>query len=146
MSEPLLLFLLKGTSLQNKCSPILNRRAFCLFYFLCLSHHILNKYPIPRGSVAHENVSDGADELSVLNDWATRQECCQWGTTFLLTFVFGNRRQGNSDPRHSLLRRLTQTKSRLQFHHRWRRGRQTNNPSWLRFRREPRFRAKCNLR
>ena len=147
MSEPLHLFLLKNIFLQNKCSPILNRRAFLLFNFLRFDEHIFYKNPVTTCRIVNEYMSNCTNKFAVLDYRRTRHKENRRGTTKnMLTFVFGNRRQGNSGPKHSLLRCLPQTKSHLQFHHRWRRGPQTKNLSWRRFRRELRFRAKRNLR
>ena len=41
----------------------------------CRIQHILDENAVPFGRVGYEYVSDGTDELAVLNDGATRQEC-----------------------------------------------------------------------
>ena len=46
--------------------------------------HILNENAVARGGVADEDVGDGADELSVLDDGAAAHECGQERTTVLL--------------------------------------------------------------
>ena len=55
-----------------------------IFVLRCLRHgdirgieHIFNENSVARRRIVDENVSDGTDELAVLNDWAARQECGQ---------------------------------------------------------------------
>ena len=46
------------------------------------------KYPYPVVGVVDEDVRHRAGEPTVLNDWATAQECGQEGTTnFVISFI-----------------------------------------------------------
>ena len=57
---------------------------FLRYQIAHLIEHIFDEDAISRGGVADEDVGDGADELSVLDDGAAAHECGQERTTVLL--------------------------------------------------------------
>ena len=46
-----------------------------------IGEHVFNKDAISRCRIIDEDVGDGADELSILNDGGAGRECGQVGTT-----------------------------------------------------------------
>lgn len=52
-----------------------------IFSFFGSREHIFDENAVAAGGVADEDVGDGADDLSVLNDRGAAHECGQAGTT-----------------------------------------------------------------
>ena len=47
----------------------------------CRGEHVFDKDSVAHAGIVDHHVGDRADELTVLDDWATRHECGQEGTT-----------------------------------------------------------------
>ena len=66
---------IKSRAMLKSC-----RRQFIASHMARLQH-ILNENSISRGGIAYHHVRDGADQLAVLDDGATRHKCDQVGIT-----------------------------------------------------------------